>query len=90
MAENSIQVRCGTKKVSADFKKDVDDLAAASGYRDTSEFVFTILSEYVELNRARIEKYRKLCNAPLIKPKAVKARAAKKKPKEAAGDDSED
>ena len=89
MAENSIQVRCGTKKVSADFKKDVDDLAAASGYRDTSEFVFTILSEYVKLNYSKIEKYRELVGIPLIKPKAVKARASKKKTKEAAGDDSE-
>lgn len=89
MANNSLQIRCGTKKISADFKRDIADLAAACGYRDVSNFMYDILSEYVELNRDRIEKYRELVGIPLIKPKTIKARSLKKKPKEAAGDDSE-
>lgn len=89
MANNSLQIKCDTKTVPAEFKRDVNDLAKSLGYGKTSDFMYDILSEYVALNRDRIEKYRELVGIPLIKPKTIKARSLKKKTKEAAGDDSE-
>ena len=59
----TLQITC-----TAEFKTDVDDLAAACHYRNTSDFLRVIIEEYVELNRERINQYREMAAAPIIKP----------------------
>lgn len=60
-----------------EFKADVDDLARAFGYSDTSKFLREIVAEYVEINREQITRYRELIASPLIKPKPKRQRNKK-------------
>ncbi len=60
-----------------EFKADVEDLARAFGYSNTSTFLREIVAEYVEINREQITRYRELIASPLIKPKPKRQRNKK-------------
>ena len=59
----AVQIICSEQTKNA-----VDDLAASVGLT-TSKFLCGRLERLVEKNRARVEKYRKLKNSPLIDEK---------------------
>lgn len=77
----TIQITC-----SEEFKADMKDLAASYG-KNTSDFLYPIVAEILELNREQVARYRaimaELAQTKLVKPTAPKtnsaARSRKKK-----------
>ena len=53
--------------VTAEFKRDVEDLARSCG-RQVSDLLLPIVAQFVSLNRARIEKYREMIEIPALSP----------------------
>lgn len=70
-----LQITC-TKEF-PDLKADVEDLAKSFG-QNTADFLRDVVVRVVELNRARIEKYRELKKLPLVVEKPKKKSCGKK------------
>lgn len=75
--DDSVEMAAINFRCEAELKASLEDLAA-SAKKDVSAILIELVEELVELNKARIEEFRKAAATPIIKPSTATPSTPKK------------